>query len=164
VLTGGGVLLFLVCGGGALLVAQANKADRKSAIAPARPPVRPPHRPTPGIQVDPEPEIDIRGPVVAAGATLLGITFMVWGFICFASVAYTALVILLLAWVAKDARARGLDSPAIWVLVIFLTGPVGFLVYLASRPPGMLTTCSRCGNNHIMAAMSCPHCGQSRAS
>jgi len=75
-------------------------------------------------------------------------------------VLYLVLVILLMAWVAKDCRNRGIDGGAVWVFVIFLTGVVGLLVYLASRPHGMLTTCAHCQNRRLNYAKTCPHCGR----
>jgi hypothetical protein len=45
-------------------------------------------------------------------------------------------------------------------LAVFLTGPVGLLVHLASRLSGMLTVCGRCHNKRLDYALRCPHCGQ----
>jgi uncharacterized membrane protein YdcZ (DUF606 family) len=33
-------------------------------------------------------------------------------------------------WVAKDSKARGMDSPAAWMLVMFFLGLIGLIVYL----------------------------------
>ena len=43
--------------------------------------------------------------------------------------------VALLAWVVKDARARGIESPMGWMLFVFLVPLVGILVYVTSRPP-----------------------------
>jgi putative component of membrane protein insertase Oxa1/YidC/SpoIIIJ protein YidD len=42
--------------------------------------------------------------------------------------------IALLVWVAKDAKARGMGSSALWVLLVFFTGLIGLVVYLLARP------------------------------
>ncbi len=68
--------------------------------------------------------------------------------------------LLMMAFVARDARNRGVDGGATWVIAIFFTWMLGFLVYLASRPYGMLVPCSRCGNKKLQMARACPHCGE----
>jgi hypothetical protein len=73
---------------------------------------------------------------------------------------YVVTLTLILAWVARDARARSVDGAAMWVLLIFLSHVVGLLVYMASRPYGVLVPCYRCGNKRLQAARSCPHCGE----
>jgi hypothetical protein len=95
----------------------------------------------------------------AAGAAL------VWcGILCGLLVlclAYVVGLILLLAWVAGDCRNRNMDGGAVWILVILSLHWVGLLVYLASRPHGMLTICTTCGNKRLVHARVCPHCGHS---
>lgn len=70
---------------------------------------------------------------------------------------------LVMVWVARDAKNRSIDGGAVWVIVIFFTSFLGLGVYLASRPRGALTTCSRCNNRKLNYALICPHCGQSSA-
>ena len=72
---------------------------------------------------------------------------------------YLVGVVLLLAWVARDARNRGVDGGAVWVLVILFTHWFGLLIYLASRPHGMLTVCTTCSNKRLAFSKRCPHCG-----
>lgn len=74
-------------------------------------------------------------------------------------VAYLVGLILLMAWVARDCRARGVDGGSVWVFTILFIHWIGLIIYLASRPHGILVPCSRCGNKRLMAAMMCPHCG-----
>jgi hypothetical protein len=93
-----------------------------------------------------------------AGSSLSLATVFLCAFAIFC-IAYLVGTILLMAWVAKDCRARGVDGGALWVMIIFFTGFVGLLVYLASRPFGTLVICHRCGNKRLMAAVICPHCG-----
>lgn len=43
--------------------------------------------------------------------------------------------VAILAWVVKDARVRGIESPLGWMVFVFLVPLIGILVYLFSRPP-----------------------------
>jgi hypothetical protein len=72
-------------------------------------------------------------------------------------IAYLVALILLLAWVARDAKARG-DTGVVWLLVVFLFSWVGLLVYLASRTAGQKVPCRRCGNPKLERLLVCPHC------
>jgi uncharacterized membrane protein YhaH (DUF805 family) len=66
--------------------------------------------------------------------------------------------VAMLVWVARDAKARGMDGAAIWMLLVFFTGIFGLLIYLFSRPSGQLVQCNRCGNQRLAAARVCTHC------
>jgi hypothetical protein len=77
----------------------------------------------------------------------------------FCPILYLVSAVLLLAWVAKDAKNRGIDGGAVWVIVILFTHWIGLLVYLASRPSGHLIVCGRCRNKKLNYVLSCPHCG-----
>jgi hypothetical protein len=94
-------------------------------------------------------------PEESAAATLTSI-FALISLLC---LAYVIAVILMLAWVAKDSRNRGMDGGAVWVIAILLFGFVGLIVYLASRPHGILMTCNRCHNRKLNYVLLCPHCG-----
>ena len=39
-----------------------------------------------------------------------------------------------------------MDGAAVWVLIVLLAHVVGLMVYMASRPYGVLILCDRCGN------------------
>jgi hypothetical protein len=41
--------------------------------------------------------------------------------------------VILVAWVVSDARKQKVNAP-LWGLIVFLTGPVGWIVYLVARP------------------------------
>ncbi len=152
-----GVLTFIVLCSGILIVA----AHRDRASTAEAPPTPVPSRPA---VVHPPSQTEVQPPPISTGEGffLLGIGFFVWGCICVGAIVYALVVIFLLAWVAKDARSRGTDG-AIWVIVILLSGVVGFIVYLLARPAGMLTVCPRCANNRLMASRICPHCGDTTA-
>jgi Phospholipase_D-nuclease N-terminal len=66
---------------------------------------------------------------------------------------------VMLVWVARDAKNRGVDSPAVWVLVVLFAHFIGLIVYLCARPAGILVACAHCGNKKLAAASKCPHCG-----
>ena len=67
--------------------------------------------------------------------------------------------IALLVWVARDAKARGMDSAVLWMILVMLTGLLGLVIYLFSRPQGNVMPCQSCGNNRLQASARCPHCG-----
>lgn len=92
----------------------------------------------------------------ACGACGAGI-----GVIIFIFLAILALNIALLVWVARDAKARGMDSSVLWMILVMVTGPIGFIIYLYSRPKGQLVACPSCGNKRLEASAQCPHCGNS---
>ncbi|HEY7863005.1 MAG TPA: PLDc N-terminal domain-containing protein [Thermoanaerobaculia bacterium] len=81
------------------------------------------------------------------------------GSFLFVILALVALSIALLVWVARDAKARGMDGAVIWMMVVFFTSVIGLIVYLLSRPQGALMRCARCGNKRLQASKLCPHCG-----
>jgi hypothetical protein len=66
--------------------------------------------------------------------------------------------IVILFWVAKDAKARGMDG-AVWIILMLFTGVLGLAIYLFSRPQGNLIQCGHCNNNRMQASRLCPHCG-----
>ena len=67
--------------------------------------------------------------------------------------------IIILIWVAQDAKARGMDNTVLWMLVVFFLGLIGLVIYLLSRPGGQLTVCSNCNNKRLESSVTCPHCG-----
>jgi hypothetical protein len=67
--------------------------------------------------------------------------------------------IALLVWVARDAKARGMDSAVLWMLLVMFTSVLGLVLYLFSRPQGEVAQCSNCRNQRLQASLKCPHCG-----
>src|SRR5216684_4503607 len=70
--------------------------------------------------------------------------------------------IALLVWVARDAKARGMDSAVLWMILVMFTSVIGLLIYIFSRPQGNLIRCPNCGNNRLQASVKCPHCGSAQ--
>ena len=66
--------------------------------------------------------------------------------------AVAALHIVILVWVARDAKARGMDSPVLWLIVVILTGLIGLIVYLFARPQGNLVPCTHCQKKRLQAS------------
>jgi disulfide bond formation protein DsbB len=95
----------------------------------------------------------------AASAMFLGLSMAFLIGLALLSVLIVVAQILILVWVVKDARARGADG-GVWLIVILLAPIIGLLVYLASRPPGLLVPCSHCGNRRLDYLRSCPICGR----
>jgi uncharacterized membrane protein YhaH (DUF805 family) len=83
------------------------------------------------------------------------------GFVGFIIVAIIALNIALLVWVARDAKNRGMDSAILWMVLVMVTGVIGLVIYLFTRPQGNLVPCPHCGNKRMQVSAKCPHCGNS---
>jgi hypothetical protein len=86
----------------------------------------------------------------------MAIWFIVIGIILVGSI---VLVIFLAIWVSKDAKARGMDNPAMYVLMVIFLGMIGLIIYLVSRPQGVLYPCPECGQKRLETSRRCPHCG-----
>jgi FtsH-binding integral membrane protein len=71
---------------------------------------------------------------------------------------FVVLNIALLVWVARDAKARGMDSSVLWMILVMFTSVIGLILYIFSRPQGPVVRCRNCGNNRLQASMKCPHC------
>ena len=74
-------------------------------------------------------------------------------------VLFFVLNIALLVWVARDAKARGMDNAVLWMLLVMFTGIIGLIIYIFSRPKGNLIQCPSCNNKRLQASARCPHCG-----
>ncbi len=81
------------------------------------------------------------------------------GTFIFIPILFAALSIALLVWVARDAKARGMDSAILWMLLVFFLNLIGLVIYLLARPQGNLVPCPNCGNQRLQASVRCPHCG-----
>ena len=74
-------------------------------------------------------------------------------------VIFFAVNIALLVWVARDAKARGMDNAVLWMILVMFTSVVGLLIYIFARPQGELEKCPSCGNNRLKGLAKCPYCG-----
>lgn len=77
----------------------------------------------------------------------------------FIPIIFIALNIAILVWVARDAKARGMDSAVLWMLLVLFTSFIGLIIYFFARPQGNLVPCPNCNNNRLQASVKCPHCG-----
>jgi hypothetical protein len=95
----------------------------------------------------------------AAGCAACGGAFV---FIIILSVAIsivtTIIWVFVLIWVAKDAKSRGMDNGAMWVVLVLFTGVIGLVIYIVSREQGDLVLCRDCGNKRLRESRRCPHC------
>src|SRR5262245_23734596 len=66
----------------------------------------------------------------AAGCAACGASMV---FIIVVCVGALALNIALLVWVARDAKARGMDSAVLWMVLVLFTSWVGLIIYIFSR-------------------------------
>ena len=71
---------------------------------------------------------------------------------------FVVLNIALLVWVARDAKARGMDNAVLWMILVMFTSVIGLILYIFARPQGNVVRCQNCGNNRLQASMKCPHC------
>ncbi len=81
------------------------------------------------------------------------------GVIILIPIVYFALNVALLVWVARDAKSRGMDSAVLWMALVMFTSVIGLIIYIFSRPQGILMQCPSCGNNRLQVSAKCPHCG-----
>ena len=81
------------------------------------------------------------------------------GSLMFIPIAIIVLDIAMLVWVARDAKARGMDSAVIWMILVMFTSVLGLILYIFSRPQGNLIRCPSCGNQRLQASAKCPQCG-----
>lgn len=70
-----------------------------------------------------------------------------------------AINIAILIWVYRDAKARGMDNAALWLVIVLLTGLVGLIIYLIIRPKGDTAPCPSCGKKRMAGLPVCPNCG-----
>lgn len=68
--------------------------------------------------------------------------------------------VLIVVWMAKDAKARGVEDIMLWVLLGVFLGLIGLIVYIVVRPSGNLIQCQSCGNQRLASLAKCPHCGR----
>ncbi len=88
----------------------------------------------------------------AGGCALCGSLLMI-------PVVIFVLNIALLIWVARDAKARGMDGSVLWMLLVMFTSVIGLIIYLFARPQGNVVPCSNCHNRRLQVSLRCPHCG-----
>lgn len=88
----------------------------------------------------------------AAGLFGLGCFFIVF-------VSMLAISIAIMVWVYNDAKSRGVDSPILWLVLIFFTGLIGLIIYFFARPQGNLMPCPNCGKKMMETLVKCPNCG-----
>jgi hypothetical protein len=81
------------------------------------------------------------------------------GFLGSLIIGIIALHIAILVWVARDAKARGMDSAVLWMILVMFTGLIGLIIYLFARPQGNVIPCSHCGNKRLQVSAKCPYCG-----
>ncbi|MGD0921491.1 MAG: zinc ribbon domain-containing protein [Terriglobia bacterium] len=68
-----------------------------------------------------------------------------------------AFLALLIGYVNRDAKRRGMNR-ALWtILVIFIPNAIGFIIYFLARHP-LLATCPKCGAAVNPAFNFCPKC------
>ncbi len=87
-----------------------------------------------------------------AACGVFGVIMLVIG------VGATIFWVFVAVWAAKDAKSRGMDNGALWVVLILFTGVIGLIIYIVSRPQGDLYSCEDCGKKRLRESRRCPHC------
>jgi hypothetical protein len=96
----------------------------------------------------------------------LGLT----GFLCVIPILWLIIAVLIGIWVYRDAEKRG-SSGILWLIIVFVTGIIGLIIWLIVRPPvgGKKTSpaqaasdrrCPECGRAIPEDAKVCPYCGK----
>jgi hypothetical protein len=93
------------------------------------------------------------------GAVGAGVCAALSGILIMIPVVIIGVNIAMIVWVAKDSKARGMENSVVWMLLVFFTSVLGFVIYLLSRPKGDKVVCSNCANPRLASLTKCPHCG-----
>ena len=80
------------------------------------------------------------------------------GFICTGILIVVVVHVLILVWVVRDAKNRGLEAP-VWAIVVLISGLLGLIVYASCRTPGPPVRCSNCGQRRLTYLKHCPNRG-----
>ena len=67
-------------------------------------------------------------------AGLLGGAMMIYVVMIVLIIVFYVVAIALAVWVYKDAQNRGMDNPALWLIIVLLVGCIGCIIYLIVRP------------------------------
>ena len=70
-----------------------------------------------------------------------------------------AVQVFMMVFAFKDAKARGDQNAALWIILIFFLHWIGFVVYMIARPKGDLVPCPQCKQKKMQPLVKCPHCG-----
>jgi len=70
--------------------------------------------------------------------------------------------IFVLIWVYRDAKGREMNSPPLWVLIVFLLDIIGLIIYILMRPKGSKTICDECDKKSLEEIEVCPFCGEEK--
>jgi putative membrane protein insertion efficiency factor len=76
---------------------------------------------------------------------------------------HIAIVVVLMFFVWKDAKARGDSNAVLWLVLIFFLSWIGAVVYFVARPKGDLSPCGSCHQKRLSTLAKCPHCGADSA-
>lgn len=92
-------------------------------------------------------------------AAAMGVCAAMSGALIMIPIVIIAVNIAMIVWVGKDAKARGMENSIVWMLLVFFTSVLGFIIYILSRPKGDKVACASCGNMRLQSLSKCPHCG-----
>ncbi len=81
------------------------------------------------------------------------------GLIALIAVGSLVIQILILVWVHNDAKARNMDTPVLWLILVFFLSLIGLVIYLLARPSGEKVPCGQCHRPRLLNLVQCPHCG-----
>ena len=71
---------------------------------------------------------------------------------------FLAILLFGAVWLYRDATAREMDSPALWLIVVLVATVIGLIVYLIVRPDAYLVGCPGSRKRHLAGSVTCLHC------
>lgn len=135
-----------------LVFAQPGRPGQPGRIPGPQPPVRPGQPPRPGQPGDAD------AAAGAAGCAACGSMMAVMAVAGVISIVSTIIWIFVVLWVARDAKSRGMDNTAMYIVMVLFLGVIGLIIYVVSRPQGDLKDCRECGKKRLRGLKRCPHC------
>jgi hypothetical protein len=66
------------------------------------------------------------------------------------------IIIVIFKYIKRDSISRGDNPNKAWFALL---GLLGLLIYLLTRPQGVVMPCPHCRQNRMQGLPRCPHCG-----
>lgn len=100
-------------------------------------------------------EAERMGRELGRGCAKGGVACAVFSFFALVGI---GILVFMMVWTYKDAKARGDQNAVLWLVLIFFLHWIGFIIYMIARPKGDLTPCPNCKQKRLSILTKCPHC------